>query len=74
MDGNVTPFPKGRNVVRGFEQVRGVDYGATFAPVVKYTSVRVLCAYVAEDNLEFHPMDAKTAFLNGKIDEDISGD
>jgi len=65
------PFPKGRNVVRGFEQVQGVDYNETFAPVVKYTSVRALCANVAEEDLEFDQMDAKTAFLNGKIDEDL---
>ena len=70
-NGKSTPFPKGRSVVRGFEQVQGVDYGETFAPVVKYTSVRVMCADVAEDDLEFHQMDAKTAFLNGKIEEEI---
>ena len=69
--GVVTPFPNGRNVVRGFEQVQGVDYGETFAPVVKFTSVRVLCAFVADEDLEFHQMDAKTAFLNGEIDEEI---
>ena len=66
-----TPYPKGRNVVRGCEQVQGVDYGETFAPVVKYSSVRALCAMVAEKDLELEQMDAKTAFLNGEIDEDI---
>ena len=70
-DGTSTPFPKGRNVVKGFEQVQGVDYNETFAPVVKYTSVRVLCAEVAEEDLELHQMDAKTAFLNGIIDEEV---
>ena len=65
------PFPKGRCVVRGFQQVQGVDYGETFVPVVKYASVRALCAEVAEDDLEFEQMDVKTAFLAGDIDEDI---
>ena len=67
----MTPFAKGRNVVRGFQQVHRVDYGETFAPVVKYSSVRSLCSTVADQDLEFHQMDATTAFLNGEIDEDI---
>jgi len=70
-NGKMTPFPKGRNVVRGFQQVQGVDYGETFAPVIKYSSVRSLCSTVADQDLEFHQMDATTAFLNGEIDEDI---
>lgn len=69
--GIATPYPKGRNVVRGFEQVQGVDYGETFAPVVKYFSVRALCAVVSEEDLEFEQMDAKPTFLNGDIDEDL---
>lgn len=47
-NGHIVPFPKGRNVVRGLEQVQAVDYGEKFGPVVKYTSVRVLCDPVAE--------------------------
>ena len=70
-DGNVTPYPKGRNVVRGFEQEQGVDYSETFAPVLKYSSVQALCSEVAEEDLEFEQMDVKTAFLNGEIEEDI---
>ena len=70
-NGNISLFPKARNVVRGFEQVQGVDYLETFAPVVKYTSVRTLCSIVAEQDLEMHLMDANTAFLNGIIEEDI---
>ncbi len=70
-DGNSTPFAKARRVVRGFQQVQGVDYGETFAPVVKYASVRALCAEVAKEDLELEQMDVKTAFLDGDIDEDI---
>jgi hypothetical protein len=70
-NGHTVPFPKGRNVVRGFEQVQGVDFGETFAPVVKYASVRALCSTVAGEDLEFHQMDATTAFLNGVMDEDV---
>ena len=51
--------------------MQGVDYGETFAPVVKLSSFRALCAEVAEEDLVFEQMDAKTAFLNGEIQEDI---
>lgn len=58
-------------MVRGFEQVQGVDYGETFAPVIKYTSIRVLCSEAAAQDLDLDQVDFKTAFLNGDIDEDI---
>ena len=70
-NGKSEPFAKGRCVVRGFQQVQGVDYGETFAPVVKYASIRALCAEVAKEDLELEQMDVKTAFLDGDIDEDI---
>ena len=65
--GNVTPFAKGRNVVRRFQQAQWVHYGETFAPVTKRSSVRSSRSTVAYQDLEFHQMDATTAFLNGEI-------
>lgn len=38
------PVHKARLVAQGFSQVPGVDYGATFAPVVKTASVRFIAA------------------------------
>lgn len=70
-NGNVENFPKGRLVARGFQQVEGVDFGETFSPVVKFTSIRALLALVAHMDLELHQMDVVTAFLNGDVSEDI---
>ena len=43
MDGNVMAL-KGRLVAKGFNQVKGVDYEETFAPVAMVKSIRILLA------------------------------
>lgn len=62
---------KARLVARGFSQVEGVDYNETYAPVVKFTSVRILMAIVTVLNLYLHQMDVVTAFLNGDLEETV---
>ena len=36
--------PKGRLIAKGFSQIPGIDFGKTFAPVAKATSIRLLAA------------------------------
>ena len=62
---------KSRVVARGFNQIEGDDYSETFAPVVKFTSIRVILALVTIFNLILHQMDVKTAFLNGDSKEEV---
>lgn len=62
---------KARLVVKGCSQQKGIDYEETFAPVVRYTSLRFLFALAAKHKLMIHQLDAVTAFLNGDLEEKI---
>jgi hypothetical protein len=62
---------KAQLCTRGFLQLRGVDYNETFAPVVRYDSIRVLLALVAAEHLELAQFDIQTAFLHGQLEEEI---
>ncbi|OUC47837.1 integrase core domain protein, partial [Trichinella nativa] len=67
-DGEVSKY-KARLVAKGYSQRAEIDYFETFAPVVRYESVRTLLAIAADEDLEILQFDVKTAFLHGKIDE-----
>ena len=58
-------------MAKGYTQKEGVNYEETFSPVVRFASVRLILAIVANLNLELYQMDVKTAFLNGELDEEI---
>ncbi len=62
---------KARLVAKGFAQRYGVDNLETFAPVVKYKSLRMLLALANEKGWVIHQMDVTTAFLYGNIDRDL---
>jgi hypothetical protein len=68
--GDVSRY-KARLVAQGFTQVPGVDYVDTFAPVAKFSTLRVLLALAASYDWEIHQMDVKNAYLNGKLTETI---
>ncbi|KAK9009129.1 hypothetical protein V6N11_080598 [Hibiscus sabdariffa] len=70
MDGNVQTY-KGRLVAKGFRQIHCVDYDETFSPVAMFKSIRILLAIATFHAYEIWQMDVKTAFLNGKLEEDV---
>ncbi|GJQ98268.1 retrotransposon protein, putative, ty1-copia subclass [Tanacetum coccineum] len=70
MDGKVHTY-KARLVAKGCTQTYGVDYEETFSPVADIRAIRILIAIAAYYDYEIWQMDVKTAFLNGRLDEDI---
>ena len=58
-------------MVQEYTQSPGIGYDEVFAPVVRYTSIRTLLAVGNICNWEIHQMDAKTAFLQGNLNEEI---
>ena len=62
---------KARLVAKGFTQQYGIDYLETYAPVVKLTSLRIILVLAAFYNFEIHQGDIKSAYLLGKLDEEI---
>jgi hypothetical protein len=56
---------------RRFKQIQGVDYDETFSPVTMLKSVQILLTIATFYDYEIWQMDVKTAFLNGKLSENV---
>jgi hypothetical protein len=69
-DGSLARY-KARWVVRGFNQQAGVDYGDTFSPVVKPTTIRLVLSITTSQNWAIHQLDVKNAFLHGELRETV---
>ncbi|KAG8478794.1 hypothetical protein CXB51_028696 [Gossypium anomalum] len=65
---DLVKLPKGK---KGYSQIPGVDFTDVFFPVVKHSSIRALLGIVAMHDLKLEQLDVKTAFLHGKLKEDI---
>jgi hypothetical protein len=60
---------KARLVAQGYTQVKGFDFGETYAPVARFEAIRILLAYACAHNIKLYQMDEKSIFLNGYINE-----
>ncbi|OWZ13148.1 Gag-pol Polyprotein [Phytophthora megakarya] len=69
-DGNVERC-KARLVIRGFEQVKYIDYDEIFAPVIRLEYLRIPLTLVAIMDWECHQTDVDIAFLNGDMEEEV---
>ena len=62
---------KARLCAKGFSQIEGLDYNETYAPVMRYKSLRIILALAAIKDMEIKQMDVETAFLNADISEEV---
>ncbi|GKA74029.1 retrovirus-related pol polyprotein from transposon TNT 1-94, partial [Tanacetum coccineum] len=56
---------------KGYNQQEGIDYEETFAPVARLEAIRIFLAYAAYIGFMVYQIDVKSAFLNGKILEEV---
>ncbi|SCZ96106.1 BZ3500_MvSof-1268-A1-R1_Chr8-1g10009 [Microbotryum saponariae] len=68
--GDITDH-KARLVAHGCAQRPGLDFKKTYAPVVKFTSIRALIALAAANGYHVHQADVNKAYLHGKLDKPL---
>ncbi|GKG02669.1 putative ribonuclease H-like domain-containing protein, partial [Tanacetum coccineum] len=52
-------------------QEEGIDYDEVFAPVARIEAIRLFLTYASFKNFVVYQMDVKSAFLYGKIEEEV---
>ncbi|GKA41643.1 putative ribonuclease H-like domain-containing protein [Tanacetum coccineum] len=56
---------------QGHRQEEGIDYDEVFAPVARIKAIRIILAFATYMGFIVYQMDVKSAFLYGKIDEEV---
>ncbi|GJV76234.1 retrovirus-related pol polyprotein from transposon TNT 1-94 [Tanacetum coccineum] len=62
---------KARLVAKGYRQKEGINFEESFAPVARIEAIKIFIANAASKNMIIYQMDVKTAFLNGKLKEEV---
>jgi hypothetical protein len=62
---------KTRLVACGFTQEHGIEYTQTFAPTVKFSTIRVIFALATYNDWEVEQLDVVTTFLSAELKEKV---
>ncbi|GJV81361.1 retrovirus-related pol polyprotein from transposon TNT 1-94 [Tanacetum coccineum] len=63
-------LPNGKRAI-GYTQEERIDYDEVFAPVARIEAIRLFLAYASFKDFVVYQMDVKSAFLYGKIEEEV---
>jgi hypothetical protein len=68
--GKVTRF-KARLICGGNHHTEGINFSATYAPTARLAHIHLMLAIAAKYDFDLHQIDVMTAFLGGKLTEEI---
>lgn len=58
---------KARIVGRGFNQLEGVDYGETFSPIVKHTTIQIILSPAYSHGWHIKQLDIKKCIFTWQL-------
>ncbi|KAI3805595.1 hypothetical protein L1987_28117 [Smallanthus sonchifolius] len=70
-DRGVVVRNKARLVVQGFNLQEGIDYTEVYAPVARLEAIRLFLAFASYKGFKVFQLDVKSAFLYGKVKEEV---
>jgi hypothetical protein len=56
-------------VCKGYDQIEGLDFDETFAPVARLEAIRMFLDYAFHKQFKLYQIDVKSSFLNGYLKE-----
>ncbi|PLW11695.1 hypothetical protein PCANC_18476 [Puccinia coronata f. sp. avenae] len=62
---------KAKYVAKGFDQIKGEQFDATFAPTATFVSMQIILTIAAANNWPVHTFDFVAAYLNSPIDKEV---
>ncbi|GKB19010.1 retrovirus-related pol polyprotein from transposon TNT 1-94 [Tanacetum coccineum] len=68
---NINAASDGNSTNNGYTQEYGIDYDEVFALVARIEAIRLFLAYASFKYFVVYQMDVKSAFLYGKIEEEV---
>nr|GEW46304.1 integrase, catalytic region, zinc finger, CCHC-type, peptidase aspartic, catalytic [Tanacetum cinerariifolium] len=68
----VNIFAPGSEASSFKDDIEGIDFEESFAPVARIEVIRIFIAYAASKNMMVYQTDVKTAFLNGPLQLEVS--
>lgn len=70
-ENGIVTHNKARLVAQGYNQIEGIDFDETFAPVARLEAIRLLLGVSCLFKFKLYEMNVKSAFLNDYLNEEV---